>query len=292
MRLPLRRARTARMVVMVSSVAVFVYFSAGLAYPLDWRAAALGWLSRLDPWQLASRARWQHDVPAWSWLPLSVLAATAVTGRLLCGWLCPVGAVLALVDALTRMVLRNTLSRRAFRRLTRTRAHVLQGQLRLRYYWLAFLVAVFALGSNWPLYLSPFSLLSHEISAVAAGDVPWALLVATGLTVALSRVWCTTICPTGLLLSLVARRRPLRYRVKGRCTSCNRCADTCTVGAAPVGTGAATDACLVCGDCSAVCPTGAVHWGRAQHGRVAGRDPAVGRVAGTAGTGNGTDARP
>ena len=254
--------RYLRYTLQVVSLAFFVCLFTALAYPLGWQATALDWFSRLDPWLLISHVRWQHSIPTWGWLPLLTLAVTLLLGRVFCGWLCPFGASLMLIDKASRMILRASLKRRALRRATRLRAKILQRSRPLRYFWLLFIIVVFVLGANWVLFLTPFALLSHEIVEVLRGAVPWVLILIVVGTLFFSRIWCSVFCPTGALLSLVARQRLFGYQVSGRCTHCDKCTASCSVGADPAATGASTDGCLACGDCRAACPTKAVHWMR------------------------------
>ncbi|MGD0154216.1 MAG: 4Fe-4S binding protein [Thermacetogeniaceae bacterium] len=72
---------------------------ARLHYPLPHDAIALLWLSRLDPLLLASALRWDGALPYWAWLPLAGLLVAAAIGRLFCGWLCPVGGLLSLLQS-------------------------------------------------------------------------------------------------------------------------------------------------------------------------------------------------
>jgi ferredoxin-type protein NapH len=229
----------------VLALAGFVFLLTGLEYPLGWQAAALEWFSRFDPWFLFSQMRWQHAIPLWAWLPAVTLVSSLVLGRVFCGWLCPFGALLMLVDKLG--IARAKLRTKTF------------GLMRpQRYYFLIIIVVTFALGSNLFLSLTPFALFSHEILAMVKRTVPWVLLAIVMMTLVLSRLWCTALCPTGLLLSLIARFRRVRYRLSESCIRCGRCSNVCPVGAAPGRPGYVDEGCLLCGECEVVCPVAAV----------------------------------
>ena len=238
----------------------FLWAAGKLSYPAGAENAALQWLSRLDPWLLFSQVRWQHQFPVWGWLPLLTLAATALFGRFFCGWLCPFGALLALTDHLSKKITGQT---------ALFRAAVLRRCQPLIHAWLLLLFVVFALGSNWILFLTPFALFSHETLRLFQGQVPWllaAILVGTAL---FSRLWCSVFCPTGLLLSQVARLRFFSYRVSGNCLQCGRCTAVCPVGCDPAAGGQAGEGCLTCGNCRSACPTQAIAWGKARSGVIA-----------------------
>jgi polyferredoxin len=233
------------------SLLFFLVLIARLSYPLEWESLSLQWVSRLDPWLLLSRLRWQDNVPGWVWLPLLTIVVTLLWGRIFCGWLCPLGAFLSLTDKAGRTVIKSTavLRDRALKRIAA-----------IRYYWLLFLVLVFALGPGWTFFLTPFALLSHELVRIFQGTVPWLLLALMAATLLLSRIWCSVLCPTGVLLSLVARFRFSGYSTDEKCSHCKICLKTCPVGAAPGEPGRAKEPCLLCGDCRGVCPSNSIHW--------------------------------
>jgi len=143
-----------------------------------------------------------------------------------------------------------------------TRTKVLHAVQPVRGYWLLLLVIVFVLGSNWVVFLTPFALFSHEIVRVLTGHIPWMLMGITAGTLLFSRLWCSVLCPTGVLLSLAARLRLFRYGLAGNCVHCEKCTRTCSVGSAPADTGVAKEGCLACGDCQRVCTTKAIKWHR------------------------------
>lgn len=246
------------------SLVFFVFLFVNLFYPLGWQATLLQWFSRLDPWVLFSHLRWQHSMPLWGWLPLLTLVATLLLGRVFCGWLCPFGALLMLVDKVGRTVFNNM----SFKKIALTRTKMLHWSQPMRYFWLLFLAVIFVLGSNWVLFLTPFALFSHEIVRIFQGAVPWVLIGIMAGTLFFSRLWCSVLCPTGILLSIMARPRLFRYQVAGNCVQCGKCTENCSVGAAPADTGVAKEGCLACGDCQRVCPTKAVNWQRIAYGRL------------------------
>jgi ferredoxin-type protein NapH len=92
--------------------------------------------------------------------------------------------------------------------------------------------------------------------------IPWALIGILLLTILFSRVWCTVLCPTGVLLSLLSKIRLFGYRTSKACVRCARCEQACPTAAAPAKPGAASDACLVCGSCKKACHAESVRYER------------------------------
>jgi MauM/NapG family ferredoxin protein len=238
------------------SLVFFVFLFTKLFYPLGWQALILQWFSRLDPWLLLSHLRLQHNIPLWGWLPLLILVMTILLGRVFCGWLCPLGALLMLVDKISRTITKI----RFFKKLALKRTKIIHLLQPMRYFWLIFIVVAFVLGSGWVLFLTPFALFSHEVVRILQRAVPWVLIGIIVCTLLFSRLWCSVLCPTGVLLSLVARLRLFRYKIAGNCVQCGKCTQNCSVAAAPADTGIVGEGCLSCGDCQRACPTKAVEW--------------------------------
>ncbi len=246
----------------------FVALIANLSYPPGQENVIVQWFSRLDPWLLLSQLRWQQSFPIWSWLPLATVAATLLWGRIFCGWFCPFGALLAFTDKMGRAI---------FKKLP-YRDKVLHAVQPIQGYWLLFLIIIFILGSNWVFFFTPFALFSHEIVRGLTGHIPWILFGIMAGTLVFSRIWCSVLCPTGVLLSLVAKAALFRYRIEENCIYCEKCTKICSVGIAPKSS-AAREVCLVCGDCQRACPTKAIQWkskvGRGKEGFACDYDAAV-----------------
>jgi MauM/NapG family ferredoxin protein len=210
-------------------------------YPLAAEAAAgLLWLSRLDPLLLLAVWRAEGVMPAWALLPLAVAAVTLAAGRVFCGWLCPVGGLLAQIP-----VRRGGLPARWL--------------AANRYLWLAVVLVLLLSGSNWPLYLTPFHILTAELTRLWQGKMPWLLaaMLAAGVLF-FPRFWCVCVCPTGLLLAALSRWRPLRLTVTDDCAGCGVCEAGCRMRAIRPGERRIGEDCGLCGRCWTACPTGAV----------------------------------
>lgn len=71
------------------------------------------------------------------------------------------------------------------------------------------------------------------------------------------RVFCRFICPLGAIYSLFSRIALLGVKVDGdRCDGCGRCVSACKMDVRRVG----DHECIQCGACMAVCPRQAIRW--------------------------------
>ncbi len=86
--------------------------------------------------------------------------------------------------------------------------------------------------------------------------VPVAVLVSRKRRLAL---YCTTICPPGLVDCLAGKLSPWRLRVTENCTRCGRCPDRCRYGALSMErlkAGGPGFSCTLCRECELACPRG------------------------------------
>ena len=227
--------------------------------------------------------------------PLALGAATLllvfILGNVWCGWLCPLGTLLDWTP---------------FYRLRRRRSEIPPSWVNVKYLLLFTILIAAALGSLIPLVLDPITILFRTFAGVvlpilgslttAANSAlyrveflqplaEWSdnllrgilpldqsfvlqnlsiLLVVIGvfaLNFMQPRFWCRYLCPLGAFLGLAARYPWLRYRVSSAdCVSCGDCAAVCPTGAVmPEHDYAASSArCNVCLACAEACPSGAI----------------------------------
>jgi polyferredoxin len=212
-------------------------------YPLDSNSAILLlWLSRLDPLMLLAEWRIAGVLPPWFWLPFMVMVLTLFFGRIFCGWICPVGGILARLPLREHPIKVNYLLRK------------------IRYNWLVFLL-ILLLVSNLPLLLTPFHLLTEEMTRLWQGKMPWILsgMLLTGILY-FPRFWCIYICPTGLLLAAMARWRYFRLTIGENCVDCSTCEKVCQIQAMKLAERRASEDCMLCGRCWQACPTKTAKW--------------------------------
>lgn len=222
-------------------------------YPRSEFADILLWISRMDPLLLISNMRSALTIPDWVWLPILVLLLTAFVGRIFCGWLCPLGGLLNLVYY-TRCLFLNRLAKPTETKSFSFLQHA-------KYWWLALFVVLVSAGAGTISVLTPLTLFSHELTRLYLGQFPWLLAIAILLGVAFfPRFWCTYVCPTGILFTLVASLRQIKVRAMDNCVNCGYCMSACPVNAVDTGPKGSSEECLVCGRCSTACSRQAISW--------------------------------
>ena len=233
---------------LLATIALFAKFN----YPLPGYADILLWASRLDPMLWLGYAR-NGELPVWSWVPLLTIFFTLLLGRVFCGWLCPVGGFLAILHALKVSVFR-LMGKGNSGAPPHWVSHYL-GNLRIP--WFLFTLAILLAGNSWPLYITPFNLLTEELSRVWRQQIPWMFLLLFFFGVAVfPRFWCMYICPTGLLFTFLSRWRFWRVSPPKSCVHCGICEKICPTAASIPHLGITTGDCLLCGRCSEKCPAG------------------------------------
>ncbi len=204
---------------------------------------------RFDPlvWLITSAAA--REVAAYGSFALALVVATALLGRVFCGWVCPLGTA---IDA-ARLGQGRGRSGSLVGRMSSVRFWVLIGLLGAAVGGVSFLAWLDPLViSSRALHLARGAPLDWKAAAIA-----WTLLGAViGLVFFAPRFWCRTLCPLGATLSLVAGLAPYRRRVSESCVECGACSAACPMGQSPASH--SPTECIGCRRCEAACPEGAV----------------------------------
>ena len=203
-------------------------------------------------------------------------------GRVICGWLCPMGLIQEALHRLPTPKMKKS-------RVTRYLTHV-------KYGILAVFVLILPLGSAFqgvPLpafckYICPAGTLEGAAGLLAhpANSGQWGMLgllftekfliltVVLTACVFIYRAFCRFLCPLGALYGLFARIALLGVRVdEHTCTGCGACVRACPMDVRRVG----DRECIHCGDCMAACPEQAI---RIQAGRIVLKAPDIPEIHG------------
>jgi polyferredoxin len=219
-------------------------------------------LLAVDPLTAVGVALADWTIPAWSWVGLVVLGATAVLGRFFCGWICPLGTLQQLVSWIAGP------ERRKLNKINRYRT----------WFALKYLVATVplvwaALGANHLGWLDPIPLLHRAVAGglrplwfgglTPGGWLSFGLLAAILLLSAwMPRFYCRAVCPLGALLGIAARLAPLRIRRTSDegCSGCTLCLMACQGADEPLGDHRVSE-CHLCLNCLPSCAEDTLTYG-------------------------------
>jgi polyferredoxin len=215
----------------------------------------------LDPTTALGTALADWTIPRWAWAGLMLLAVTAIFGRVVCGWVCPLGTLQHFVSWVSGPQKRKAAERNRWRPWFATKYVVLLA------------LALWALlGADHFGWVSPIPLLTRGLAVgvrplwhggqMPGGWVSFAVLAAVLLTSAwMPRLFCRALCPAGALMGLFARLAPLRIRRSSMaCSDCNLCLLACQGADEPLGRHRVSE-CHVCLNCLDVCNEQSLSYG-------------------------------
>lgn len=225
---------------------------------------------------------------AWGAAAVCVVAVTVLTGRIFCGYICPMGI---LIDTGTRSFAEPGV-----------RFEDEKTPRRIKFYFLAFLAGAAVFGTGFVFWGSPLSLVTRFFGLVvypvcafgfdhlmtAVRPVAESLdireimflqppsprfttqlavlcmfIIIFGLSKRAARFWCRYLCPSGAILAMASKRPVVRRMTNEECTSCGKCVKSCPMGAIPAEDPSRTahSECIVCRTCEFICPFNAVKFG-------------------------------
>ncbi len=229
----LSRARPA---VQAAFFIIFIALFLGMEYPIYAPALYLA----ADPLLAAASAL----VHMGAWLPLLLpaallLLATALLGRVFCGWACPVGFLSDVSGFLRR--------KPYYGRLGYLQYGILLAIL------LTSLLAIDALS-----FLDPIVIFQRSLYLLwSFSGLPIILVLIMASSLLVPRLWCR-VCPLGGVLGIISLASPFGRNVDDKCTRCMKCRRACPMGAISEDNRSDATACLKCLGCERACPEGAI----------------------------------
>lgn len=284
--------RRLRIISQIVFFALFLYLLARTQYNgTDEIGLPVKILLEIDPLHFFSTLLSAGTVPGLMWLALITLVLSLICGRFFCGWICPLGTAIQLVQKFHL--------RRKKRLLETNRWHPSQ---KIKFYLLAGVLVLSLFGLQVTGWVDPLSLIVRSMGLVILPAIELGLrqlfdaayvhdpfgisqlsepvyewLQGRALSfvqphfhqafllgaifigiLALSflryRFWCRVLCPLGALLGVAARYGFFRVRQSDACTKCHLCTFDCQGAAEPeVRDGWRPTECVVCGNCTAAC---------------------------------------
>ena len=255
------RARHLRIAAQTVFLLAFVVLFFGLAVD-----RVPGWIASLllslDPLTAIGTALADWTIPAWTWIGLVILGATAFLGRFFCGWICPLGTLQQLMSWIAGP------ERRKRNKINRYRRW-----FSLKYIALTVILVWATLGADHAGWLDPIPLLHRAVAGglrplwfggmTAGGWLSFGMLAAILLlSTWIPRFYCRAVCPLGAMLGVVARLAPFRIRrtTDGACSGCTLCLMACQGADEPLADHRVSE-CHVCLNCLGSCADESLHYG-------------------------------
>lgn len=188
---------------------------------------------------------------------VGVLLLGLVVPRWFCGYACPLGTLIDIIDRCLKHPGRHFHVRRR------------GWWVHIRFYLLGTVVLAAGFGVMVASFVSPIPVLTRGLLSSAGmdqvGPLGWAHFVGIALLagiLALSflgpRFWCRNVCPTGALLSIANLLRLTERKVSDACIGCGRCERTCSFDAVRHDYTTRSLNCTFCQECGGACPVGAI----------------------------------
>ncbi|MBQ9337931.1 MAG: 4Fe-4S binding protein [Lentisphaeria bacterium] len=173
---------------------------------------------------------------------IGIALVTVLFGRFYCSVFCPFGLLQDIIIFLSR---RKETSVPDLRPVRYGIAGVVLGLLLLGW-------------SGGFLLFDPYSNFGRIFAVFTLGGlIP--LIVIVVLASWKKRIYCTTVCPVGTLLGLLAKNGLFKLAIKDRCVKCRTCVKFCPTGCIDLEKGQIdNERCIRCMNCISRCPLGSI----------------------------------
>jgi len=266
------RIVTVRRISQVFFLVIFLWFCITATLGANWwqwRGWPINWILDLDPLTALATVLATGTLYATLTWSLVAIVGTLVVGRFFCGFACPLGTI----NQATGWV-----ARRGLNLAGRVEANRHRRSQSLKYYFLAFLLALAWIGSVQTGIIDPLPLLHRSVNLAllpladnglgglsgeprfyaSAWLIGVVFLGVVGLNLVLPRFFCRFVCPLGALFGLLGRFSPWRIgETADKCGDCRICEEYCEGACRPSGKFIAGE-CVLCMNCLDRCPAGRV----------------------------------
>ena len=210
------------------------------------------------------------------YLAIVVIIATAVLGRVFCGWLCPFGSLQQLTGYLwnRKKTVAEKIKNNRYRELQNVKYYILVLFLVMALLprsavsvQTGLLDPISLMTRTVNLFLLPAAGMATNISAFAGRyyEEAWFIMIvfvtAVLLNLAVPRFYCRIICPLGALMGIMSRFAIFRVgKNNNACTDCKNCEDHCEGACEPNGV-IRTAECVMCLNCRDRCGPDVIDYG-------------------------------
>lgn len=274
-------------IIQTISFGAFIFLLLWAAYPETYEAP-LNFFLKLDPIVAITTLIVSRELQYGFLIALVVILSGLVVGRSFCGYVCPMGTT---IDLLQRVIYpKSTLKN------PRSGYDINPNLRRTKYYILILVTCAAAAGLSLAFLVAPMSLITRfyglvvhpiilsisdlgiELASPLYGHFPelayvqisrrifatnfWTaglMILISALAIKGPRFWCSYLCPAGAMIALFSKRPLFRRTVDSSCTSCGKCVRNCPTTAIRENPQETVHSeCLSCFKCQTICPENAI----------------------------------
>jgi len=181
-----------------------------------------------------------------------ILGSAVISGRVFCGYSCPVGTVSEILGKLV-----------VIKRKRRDKVKYKKFFFYGKYIFLiaSFLIIIVFNNPRWAIPIRIGDFFNSIKLTIEHANSLWIVRTifiagAIGTSLFLSRIWCRYLCPAGGMLEIIKGFSIFKYFMTSDCNNCNECSKVCTMETRPSELN-----CTNCGECKDVCPVNAIRFG-------------------------------
>jgi polyferredoxin len=186
---------------------------------------------------------------------LVIVVISVFLGRVFCGWACPLGTSIDIFNRFKKPKPENKLPLSFYK---------------IKYLILVFIIVMALIGVNVVGFFDPITIVFKAFGLSLYSTSSKSVLfhnsiIFFGLFIVIllatlyqTRFWCRLLCPLGALLGILSKWRLLRLSINQNCTGCGDCSAICKTGAISDDLKLHNEECIQCYTCVKKCLVGGV----------------------------------
>jgi len=242
--------KTLKIIRIFSQVAFFTLFSYIFFRSMDPFNLLLNPFLRYDPLVYLTHLKLDITIIA---PVMGILLLTLILGRFFCGWVCPLGSLIDLLDIIVKPVRKIIAQGKKGNRHIKDNSKLKVQMVKYPFSWFLMGVVIITIFFTPPVlqFFHPHIWIIRIFSLSSAGLIYLGLL--TAMSFLSARLWCKYLCPLGAFYGLLSRVSLYRLKINN-CTQCKRCIECPMDAAIYIERSIITHQCTLCFNFEYRCP--------------------------------------